>query len=211
MTPSLPSCFASMSQSRCRRGHGKAMSPPAGSASSSPRISQSSAMNPLSLSRGIKGILERLGAKAPIGSEEGFFFTASELQIGLNDCLDGIRHLFGGKARTKNLADRSTFGRRAAKRDLVEFLAPLIQSEYADVTDVMVAARIDTAGNVDFERPDFLLPGEVGKPPRYSLRDRDRPSGGKRAIVQPGAGDDVSGKPDIRRREIVRFQYLPDG
>src|SRR5688572_2468547 len=167
-----------MSQSRCRRCHGNAMSPPAGSASSPLRISQSSLTNPLSLSRGIKSILEGLGAKAPIGSEEWFFLAASELQIGLDDFLDRVRYLFGGKARTKDLADRGAFGRRAAKRDLVEFLAPLIQTEYADMTDVMVAASIDAAGNIDFQRPDFLLPGKIGKPPRYPLRDRYRTSCG---------------------------------
>ena len=72
------------------------------------------------------------------------------------------------------------------------------------MADMMMAAGIDAAGDVDLERADLMLPLEIGEPSRDRLRDRDRAGGGQRAIVEAGAGDDVAGKPDIGGGETVR-------
>ena len=63
-----------------------------------------------------------------------------------------------GKARAEDLADRGVLARRAAERDLVELLALLVDAEDADVADVVVAAGIDAAGDLDLELADVVLP-----------------------------------------------------
>ena len=49
----------------------------------------------------------------------------------------------------------------------------------------------------------------VGETPRQFLRDRDRARIGQRAIVQPGAGDDVGDQIDVRRGEPDPVERLP--
>ena len=45
----------------------------------------------------------------------------------------------------------------AAERDLVEFLALLVEAEDADVADMVVAAGVDAARDLDLELADPLL------------------------------------------------------
>ena len=74
---------------------------------------------------------------------------------------------------------------RAAERDLVELVALLLDAENADVADVVVAAGIDAAGDLDLQLADLALPVERRRSAReISLRDRDRAGVGERAIVE---------------------------
>ena len=67
---------------------------------------------------------------------------------------------FAGKAGAENLADRGALGGRAAEGDLIELLALLIEAENADMADVVMAAGVDAARDVDLQRADLLLPVE---------------------------------------------------
>ena len=116
-----------------------------------------------------------------------------------------------GKARPEDRADRGVLGGGAAERDLVEFLALLVEAEDADVADVVVAAGIDAARDVDLELADLVLLLRVRELARDRLGDRDRARGGERAIVEAGAGDDVARKPVVGRGEVRRLKRLPDG
>ena len=67
--------------------------------------------------------------------------------------------------------------------------------------DVVVAAGVDAARDLDLQRPDVALPVEVGEGLGDPLRHRDRPRRRQRAVVHARAGDDVGDQPDVRRRE----------
>src|SRR6266704_2158768 len=96
--------------------------------------------------------------------------------------------------------------RLAADGHLKNLLAVLLDAEEADVADVMMAAGIDAARNVDVQPPEALRKFEIAKPPRQFLRHRDRARIGKAAIVEAGARDDVGDEPDIRRCEPERVE-----
>ena len=59
-----------------------------------------------------------------------------------------------GHGRTEQRAELGLLVGAAAERDLVEFLAVLLDAEQADVADVMMAAGVDAAGNVDVQPPE---------------------------------------------------------
>jgi hypothetical protein len=61
------------------------------------------------------------------------------------------------EAAADDLADRGVFIRRAAERDLVELLALLLDAENADVADMVVAAGVDAAGDLDLQFADVAL------------------------------------------------------
>src|SRR5690606_2315481 len=77
----------------------------------------------------VKRLLERLRTDAPIGRQKGFRSGEAEAQIGIDDHLDRIRHLFRCKAAADDLADGGVLVAGAAKRDLVKLLALLLHSE----------------------------------------------------------------------------------
>ena len=67
------------------------------------------------------------------------------------------------KPGPEDRADRGVLGGRAAERDLVEFLALLVDAEDADVADMVVAAGIDAARDLDLELADLVLLRRVGE------------------------------------------------
>ena len=86
----------------------------------------------------------------------------AQLEIGLDDVLDHVRHLGIRHRRADQRAELGILVGLAADGHLEELLAVLLDAEEADVADVMMAAGIDAAGNVDVQ------------PPEVSARDRDR-------------------------------------
>ena len=50
---------------------------------------------------------------------------------------------------------------RAAERDLVEFRALLLDAENADMADMVMAAGIDAAGDLDLQLADLALARRV--------------------------------------------------
>ena len=74
-----------------------------------------------------------------------------QIQIAVDDALDGIRDLFIGDRGPEQLTQRRVLVGLAAQRDLVEFLAVLFDAEEADMADMMMAAGIDAARDVDVQ------------------------------------------------------------
>ena len=70
------------------------------------------------------------------------------------------------------------------------------------MADVMVAAGIDAAGDLDLAaRRCSRATSRSREALEMSLRDRDRAGVGERAVIEARAGDDVGDEPDIRRGE----------
>src|SRR6185295_3264483 len=124
-----PSWRSRTSQSFLSLAHDTAMSPLAGRGSSSPRNVQVSAIKPVALSSGIENVLERLGAEPPIGLEERLVLAGAKPEVRVDDLLDGVRHLLGRESGAQDLPDRRALGGGAAERDLVIFLALLVEAE----------------------------------------------------------------------------------
>ncbi len=103
----------------------------------------------------------------------------------------------GPKPLADDLADGCLFVAGAAQRDLVEFGALLLDPQNADMADMVMAAGVDAAGNLDLELADLLLPLLIGEAGGDLLRDGNRAGIGQRAIVEAGAGDDVGDEPGI--------------
>ena len=113
------------------------------------------------------------------------------------------------EGRADDVADAGVLVGAAAEGDLVEFLALLVDAENADMADMVMAAGIDAAGDLDLELADLALALGIGKAAAEPLGDRDRAGIGEAAIVQAGAGDDVADQADIGGGEADRGQTLP--
>ena len=61
----------------------------------------------------------------------------------------------------------------AAERELVELLALLLDAEDADMADVVMAAGVDAAGDLDLQLADLALPRRVGEALGDALGDRE--------------------------------------
>ena len=84
------------------------------------------------------------------------------------------------------------------------FLALLLDTQNADMTDMVVAAGVDAAGDLDLKITHFVLP--CRQPPREALRNGNRTRIGKRAVVEAGAGDDIGGKTGVGLCQTNRLQ-----
>ena len=98
---------------------------------------------------------------------------------------------------------------RAADRHLVPLAAVLVDAEDADVADMVVAAGVDAARDVQFDVADVMLEVEVVEALGDGLRDRDRLRIGQRAEVAARAADDVGQQADVRRGQALRLGFFP--
>ena len=141
--------------------------------------------------------------------DEQFLGTVAQRQIGFDNVFDHIGNFRIGNGRADQRAHLRVLVGTAADRDLVKFLAVLLDAENADVADMVMAAGVDAAGDVDVQPPDHLGGIVIGEAPGQFLRDRDRARIGQRAVIQSRAGDDVSDQVDIRRGEPDPVERLP--
>src|SRR5262245_8965994 len=107
-------------------------------------------MRPALTSR-IDALLARIDADARDGIDEKLVRPLAQLEIGGGDVLDHVGDLAVRHRRTQNLAELGVLVGAAADRHLVIFLAVLLDAEDANVTDVMVTAGVDAAGDVDVQ------------------------------------------------------------
>ena len=124
-------------------------------------------------------------------------------EIGVDDRLDGVGDLVRAEAAADDLADRGVLVGRAAERDLIELGALLLDAENADMADMVVAAGVDAAGNLQLQLADVALPLQRGEALGDVLRDDDRAGIGQRAIVEAGAGDDVGDQVRVGGRKPI--------
>ena len=85
----------------------------------------------------------------------------AQLEIGGGDILDHVGDLAVRHGGAEKGAELGVFVGAAADRHLVILLAVLLDAENADMADVMVAAGVDAAGDVDVQ------------PAEARARDRD--------------------------------------
>ena len=78
-----------------------------------------------------------------------------------------------GKARSDNLANGSVIICPATNGDLVEFLAFFLQTQNADVTDMVVGTSVDAAGNLDFQLANIVQALKIIQPFCNRQGDRD--------------------------------------
>ena len=78
------------------------------------------------------------------------------------------------------------------------------------MADVMMAAGVDAAGNLDLERADVARAGAVAEALGEALGDRDRARGRQRAIIEARAGDDVADEARVGRGEADRGEPVVD-
>ena len=118
---------------------------------------------------------------------------------GMFDEMDGVSVL--RQAVTEDVADRGLFGSVAADGDLVELGALLFDAQNADVADMVVAAGIDAARDLDLEIADLALPLRRLELPRQFLRQGDRPRVGQRAEVEARACDHIGDETGVAGRK----------
>ena len=80
---------------------------------------------------------------------EGFLLVARAIQIGGDHVLDRLGDVGLGHRRADHGADGGVLVVAAADGDLVELLAVLLDAQNADMADMVVAAGVDAAGNLD--------------------------------------------------------------
>src|SRR3982750_4327253 len=106
----------------------------------------------------IERLLERRGTDTAVGVDKTFTGTEPKAEIGVDDLLDGVGDLFRKKAAADDFANRGVLVGRSAKRHLVELGALLLDAEDTDMADMVVAAGIDAAGNLQLQFADLALP-----------------------------------------------------
>ena len=97
-----------------------------------------------------------------------------------------------------------------AERQLVELLAVFLDAQNADMSDVMVAAGVHAARNVDGELADVLKRCGVAEVPADVLRNGNRTRIGKGAEIETRAGNDVRQRADVGRSKGKRPQFMPE-
>ena len=130
-------------------------------------------------------------------------------EIGFNQFFDDIRHFVLRERRADDLAQRRRIALRPADGDLVELRPLLVDAENADVADVVVAAGIHAAGNIQVEFADVMLVIQIIKAALDCFRHRNRLGIGQRAEIAAGTGDDVGDQADVRCRQTQQLGFQP--
>src|SRR5262245_48639987 len=182
MSPSGPSRSRRADRSACQRASDTMMAPSAGRAAPSSRTCQASVRaRPSRSMSGIEALLERVEADPAVGVEEALA-SAAQAHVGGDNRFDRGDDAICGEGRADDVSERGRFVGAAAECHLVELLALLVDAENADMADMVMAAGIDTAGDLDLELADGLEPVELLERQRDPLSDRDRAGVGEAAI-----------------------------
>src|SRR5690349_23104367 len=143
----------SASRLACHTASGTMTGTPSGTPSPRTIMNASSTTLPRLISRGIHALLEGVDADAPNGIHEPLVLVA-DVDVRLDQPRDDVRHVVGRERRADHLADRRVLALGAADRDLVPLRPVLVDAQNADVTDVMVAARVHAPADVEVELAD---------------------------------------------------------
>src|SRR5690606_4064980 len=157
----------------------------------------------------INSLLEGVEADATIGVEETFALGAMAA-VAFDRALDRIDHTVLVEAGSGVVGRRCILGARPPEQQLVILGAFAIDAENAEVPRMVVTAGVDAARDLDLELAEVTLAVEVDEPLLDLLRDRNRSCVGKGAIIEPGAGDNVGHKVEVRVREPCIAQRFPN-
>ena len=108
------------------------------------------------LTSGIDALPEWFDAGSLDGIDEQLVRPIAQLNIGRCNILDDVGHLRTGHRGTEQHAKPGVFVSLAAERDLIKLFTIFLDPENADVADMVMAAGVDAAGNVDVQ------PAEAG-------------------------------------------------
>src|SRR5258706_4253497 len=207
-TPSASSRASSAARSFKKRGRETITAPLGGNAplSATSANAVSRTWPPLT---SIKAFLEGSWPHPAIGVEEALA-VLPQLFVGADHILDGIDDTFGIETRPEDFAQRRVLRARPAEQDLIILHAFAVDAQYADVADVMVAASIDAARNLDLELAEIVLAFEIGKATGDILRDIDRARIGHVAVIETQAADDVRHQPVVGCGEPERLKPSPE-
>ena len=98
----------------------------------------------------------------------------------------------------------------SADRDLIPLLAGLIHAQDADVADVVMAAGVDAARDVQVQLADLEQIVQVVELALDGFGHRDGDGIGQRAEVPAGTGDDVGEQTHVGGGQVQRFQLPPE-
>src|SRR5215470_2583398 len=157
-TPVGASRRAISAASARKRAAGTITGTPSGIGASSRTRTYSSATTRPPLTSRIDTLPERFDTDALDRVEKDLVGPRAQLEIGRRDVLDDVRHLGIGHSGANECTQLGILISLPADRDLEELLAVLLDAEQTDVADVMVAAGVDTAGDVDVKAPE--APGQ---------------------------------------------------
>src|SRR5215470_12707602 len=209
MTPVGAARNARSRASARSRAAGTIAGTPSGTgASSSTRRKRSSTTRP-ALTSSIDALLERLDAHAADGIDEQLVWPFAQLEVGGSYILDHVGDVAIRHRRPQELAELGVLAGAATDRHLVILLAVLLDPENADMADVMMAAGVDAAGDVDVQPAEAAGEIEILEAPRDLFRHRDRARIGEAAIVEAGTGDDVGDQADVGGGDADRIERPP--
>src|SRR5205085_5534472 len=149
ITPSLPGRRNSASGSARNRAAETSTAPSRGSSASSATWTNGSGEILPCLTSGINALPEWFDAEPLDGIDEQFVRSRPQRQIGLDNVLDHVGDVGVSHRRPDQMAEFGVLVGAAADGDLVKFLAVLLDAEDTDVADMVMAAGVDAAGNVD--------------------------------------------------------------
>src|SRR5713226_4187088 len=189
-----------------------------GSSPAGPRLSSSqlsATMRRSLISVAIHEFLEGLDADAVHHVDEALGVAVAAREVAIDQPLDHVGHFGTSERRADHLAERSGHAGTdlalvAADLDLIPLLAVLVDAEDADMADVMVAAGVHAARDIEVELADVVQVVQIVEALLDRLGDRDRFGVGERAEIAARAADDVGEQPQVRRRETERLDFLPE-
>src|SRR5581483_8729855 len=118
------------------------------------------------LTSGINALPKWLDTRALDGIDEQLVRPIAQLDIGGRDIFHDVGHLCVRHGRAHQGAERGVLVGLAAERDLIKLLAVLLDPKNADVADVVMAAGVDAAGNVDMQPPEVPCEIEIAEAAR---------------------------------------------
>src|SRR5882762_169225 len=166
------------------------------------------------ISVAIDGFLEGFDADAVHHVDEALGVAVAPREIAVDQLFDHVGDLGASERWADDLAEGCApagpdFTLIAPDFDLVPLLAALVDAEYSDVADVMVAAGVHAAGDIEVDLADIAQVVEIVETLLNGLGHRDRLGVGERAEVPAWAADDVGEQADIGRGESQFLYLLP--
>src|SRR6267378_1455325 len=166
------------------------------------------------ISVAIDGFLEGFDADAVHHVDEALGVAVAPREIAVDQLFDHVGDLGASERWADDLAEGCApagpdFTLIAPDFDLVPLLAALVDAEYADVADVMVAAGVHAAGDIEVDLADIVQVVEIVEALLNCLGHRDRLGVGERTEVPARAADDVGEQADIGRGESQFLYLLP--
>src|SRR5260221_14058478 len=157
---------------------------------------------------GIDVFLEGFDAGAVHHVDKALALAVPEREIGFDQSLDHVGDAGPGEGRSNAFSKRS--GRLiAADFNLVPLLPVLIDAKNPYMADMMVAASVHAARDVEVQLADVVQVVEIVEAALDVLGHRDRLGVGERAEIPARAANDVGQQADVRRGEAEAAQLEP--